>query len=67
MCASKDKCHVAYILIKKQLILYPNRYNGLFVWLLSMLSFLFFLAREEQRTEKAVQIKESVKEPRTLE
>ena len=42
MCASKDKCHVAYILIKKQLILYPNRYNGLFVWLLSMLSFLFF-------------------------
>ena len=27
---------------------------------------LFFLAREEQNTEKVVQIKESIQEPRTL-
>ena len=44
MCASKHKHHVAYILIKKQLILYPSTYNGLFDWLLSMLSFFFIFS-----------------------
>ena len=59
MCASKHKYHVAYILIKKQLILYQIDImvclTGFFPCFPFFFFFKFFLAREKQNTEKVVQ------------
>lgn len=53
MCASKHKYHVAYILIKKQLILYQI---DIMVCLASFHAFLFFFLNffllEKSRTQK---------------